>query len=320
MKSSADRKPEDDAPSGLAHSAADDDRTLAARARIDQLTEEINRHDHLYYVKDAPEISDFEYDALFGRLKRLEEDHPGLRKLDSPTQRVGADPLDALPSAEHAAAMLSLDSSYELGDVRKFDERLRSALNCDRIRYVLEPKLDGASVELVYEQGILVRAVTRGNGRVGEVVTGNARTIRSVPLRLLAGADRPAPEFLSVRAEAIMSLSEFESLNNMRRRKGRPLYKNARNLTSGALRQLDSRETARRPLIVLAFDILKMAGEAAPPPTTDRQALSALKAWASRPSRPRRRSKRPGPSTKSRSITTASTNGATTSTTRSTAS
>lgn len=245
---------------------------------IERLVKEIDRHDHLYYVKDAPEISDFKYDALFRRLQELEQAHPELRTPDSPTQRVGAEPLNELPSAEHAAPMLSLDSSYELGDARRFDERVRKDLDLDTIQYVLEPKLDGASIELVYEKGLLVRAATRGNGRVGEVVTENVRTIRSIPLRLQKGAKRwPLPGFLSVRGEAIMPLSEFEHLNNSRRVKGRPEYKNARNVTSGALRQLDSRTVARRPLQVFAFDVLHM--EDGPSLATDRQALSAMKSW-----------------------------------------
>ena len=252
--------------------------SAAAAQEIKRLVKEIDRHDHLYYAKDAPEISDFEYDALFRRLQELEQAHPELRTPDSPTQRVGAEPLDELPSAEHAAPMLSLDSSYELGDVRRFDERVRKDLNLDTIQYVLEPKLDGASVELVYDNGLLVRAATRGNGRVGEVVTENVRTIRSTPLRLHGGIKRwPLPRFLSVRGETIMPLSKFEDLNRNRRTKGLPEYKNARNVTSGALRQLDSRTVARRPLQVYAFDVLHM--ENGPPLATDWQALSALRAW-----------------------------------------
>lgn len=253
----------------------------AAAQEIKRLVAEIDRHDHLYYVKDAPEVSDLEYDALYRRLQELEKAHPELRAPDSPTQRVGAEPLAELPSAEHGAPMLSLDSSYELGDVRRFDERVRKELDStgatDPIRYVLEPKLDGASLELVYEDGLLVRATTRGNGYVGEVVTENARTIRSIPLRLLDVEKQPPPRFLSVRGEAIMRLSEFQYLNHSRRRKGRPEYKNPRNVTSGALRQLDSRVVARRPLQVFAFDVLHMEG--GPPLPTDRRTLSAMKAW-----------------------------------------
>ena len=250
----------------------------AVAQEIERLVEEIDRHDHLYYAKDAPEISDFEYDALFRRLQELEKAHPELCVPDSPTQRVGAEPLAELSSAEHAAPMLSLDSSYELGDVRRFDERVRKDLDIDEIQYVLEPKLDGASIELVYEKGLLVRATTRGNGRVGEVVTENVRTIRSIPLRLRGDTKRwPLPGFLSVRGEVIMPLNEFEVLNRNRRMKGLPEYENARNVTSGALRQLDSRTVARRPLQVFAFDVLHM--EDGPSLATDREALSAMKVW-----------------------------------------
>ena len=180
-----------------------------AAAEIERLSAEINRHDHLYHVEAAPEIGDSAYDALFRRLQALEAAHPSLLAPDSPTQRVGADPREALPSVEHAVPMLSLDSAHELAAVRRFDERLRKALGDEDIRYVLEPKLDGASLELVYVNGILDRAVTRGNGLVGEGVTENARTIPSVPLRLRED-ERPAPRFLSVRGEAIMYLSDFE--------------------------------------------------------------------------------------------------------------
>ncbi len=244
---------------------------------IKRLAAEIDRHDHLYFVMDEPEISDFEYDALFRRLQELERAHPEMRRPDSPTLRVGAEPVAELPTAEHAAPMLSLDSSYEIEDMRRFDERLRKALSRDTVDYVLEPKLDGASLELVYEEGLLVRAATRGNGFAGEVVTENVRTIRSVPLRLRGGTKWPVPSFLSVRGEAVMRLSDFDFLNHSRRRKGRSEYMNPRSTASGALRQLDSRAAARRPLVLLAFDVLALEG--APEPATDRKALSALKTW-----------------------------------------
>lgn len=250
-----------------------------ATQEMARLAAEIARHDHLYFAKDAPEISDRKYDELFRRLVELEEAHPELRAADSPTRRVGADPVEALPSADHVAPMLSLDSSYELGDVRRFDERARKALDAEVVQYVLEPKLDGASLELVYENGVLARAVTRGNGRVGEVVTENVRTIRSVPLRLVEDK-RAAPALLAVRGEAIVPISEFEFLNRDRRRKGRPEYMNPRNVAAGALRNLDSRTAARRPLAVLAFDVLAVEGGDAF--ATDRQALKALKEWGLR--------------------------------------
>lgn len=252
----------------------------AVAQEMKRLTKEVAHHDHLYFGMDAPEISDFEYDELFRRLVELEAAHPDLRAPDSPTQRVGADPLGELPSAEHAAPMLSLDSSYTLGDVRRFDERLRTTLETETVRYLLEPKLDGASVEFVYENGVLVRAATRGNGRVGEVVTENVRTIRSAPLRLRGDGKWPTPAFLAVRGEAIMKLSDFNSLNDSRRQQGRTEYMNPRNVVSGALRQLDSRIAARRPLTALAFDVLDIKGGRKL--ATGRQALSALKAWGFR--------------------------------------
>lgn len=260
-----------------------------AAQEINQLAKEIDRHDDLYYNQTAPEISDFEYDRLFRRLLELEKAHPSLRADDSPTQRVGAEPLSSLPKQEHARPMLSLDSSYEMGDVRRFDERVRSELGSETVSYLLEPKLDGASLELVYKHGVLTSAVTRGNGRVGEEIVENARTIRSVPLRL-AQKHKAAPAFLSVRCEAVMYLSDFEALNARRRRAKRKEYMNPRNATSGALRQLDSRITAQRALTVVAFDILHLrmteadASAESPfktesPFETDQEAVKALKEW-----------------------------------------
>ena len=246
-----------------------------AAAEIARLSAEINRHDRLYYSENRPEISDAAYDVLFRRLQALEADHPALARPDSPTQRVGADPRESLPNLEHAVPMLSLDSAHDLDAVRRFDERLRKALGDEDIRYVIEPKLDGASLELVYVEGVLDRAVTRGNGRVGEGVTENARTIPSVPLRL-RDEEIAAPAFLSVRGEALMYLDDFESLNQRRIESDEQPYQNPRNATSGALRQLDSRITAQRPLSVLAYDVLAVEGAAF---DTDSEGLAALKSW-----------------------------------------
>jgi DNA ligase (NAD+) len=137
-------------------------------ALVEELRDEIRRHDHLYYVKGRPEVADSVYDALFRRLQALEEAHPGLVTPDSPTQRVGAEPADSLPTVRHAAPMLSLDSTQDPAEVRRFDDRVRKAVEGGEVEYLLEPKLDGVSMELVYEDGILSRAVTRGNGREGE--------------------------------------------------------------------------------------------------------------------------------------------------------
>ena len=251
----------------------------AAEEEIKRLSAAINRHGHLYYVEAAPEIADSAYDKLFRRLQALEAAHPALLALDSPTQRVGADPRETLPSVDHVVPMLSLDSAQEVEAVRRFDERLRKALGDEgEVRYVLEPKLDGASLELVYVEGVLDRAVTRGNGRVGEGVTENVRTIPTVPLRLREDV-RPVPALLSVRGEALMYLSQFEALNQRRIEAGDPPYQNPRNATSGALRQLDSRITAKRPLAVLAYDILEVVGVSF---ASDSEGLAALKAWGLR--------------------------------------
>ena len=260
-----------------------------AAAEAAELRPELHRHNRLYHIEDSPEISDSAYDALFRRLQALEAAHPSLATADSPTQRVGADPLESLPNIEHAAPMLSLDSARSVAEVRRFDQRLRKALGDEEIRYLLEPKLDGASLELVYEGGVLARAVTRGNGRVGEGVTENARTIPTVPLRLGEKEERgrteeeasTVPAFLSVRGEAIMHLSDFEALNQRRIEASKPPYQNPRNATSGALRQLDSRMAARRPLTVVAYDVMAVEG-AAFDFGNDSDRIEALKAWGFR--------------------------------------
>ncbi|MDH3222147.1 MAG: NAD-dependent DNA ligase LigA, partial [Gemmatimonadota bacterium] len=252
------------------------DARAAASREIEALSQQLRLHNHLYYVEAAPRISDAAYDDLFRRLQALEAEYPELLRADSPTQRVGAEPKDGLPAVAHVVPMLSLDSSQELDAVRRFDERLERALGGDVEReYLVEPKLDGASVELVYEDGVLVRGVTRGNGVVGEEVTENVRTIRSVPLRLRE-EKRPIPTLLSVRGEALMYLSAFEALNEARMTAGEEPYQNPRNATSGALRQLDSRITASRPLTVIAYDVLAVEGVEL---ETDVEGIRALSDW-----------------------------------------
>ena len=261
----------------------------AATAEAERLRTEIRRHDHLYHVEHRPEISDGAFDKLYRALKAIEEAFPELVTPDSPTQRVGADPLSELPVVPHVVAMLSLDSSEEQDDLRRFDERVRKAVE-GPVEYLVEPKLDGSSLELVYVDGVLDRAVTRGNGMEGEGVTENARTIPSVPLRLrterepttreqgdersaaggpedgvpeVAGEDLPPsdtalpiPSLLAVRGEVLMYLSSFEELNRGRVEAGLEPYANPRNAAAGALRQLDSRITRTRPLEFFAYDIL----------------------------------------------------------------
>jgi len=245
-----------------------------AEAQAQSLRQLIQRHNFLYYVEAKPEVSDGEYDALFNRLVSLEEAFPGLATPDSPTQRVGAEPREGLPAIPHTAPMLSLDSTKEEEDLIRFDDRIRKVVG-ESARYLVEPKLDGASVELVYEEGVLVRAVTRGNGREGEGVTENVRTISSVPLRLRDEA-RPVPPFLSVRGEVLMYLSAFRALNQKLVEDGSDPFANPRNASAGALRQLDSRITAQRPLDLLAFDVLSVTGVEF---QEDREVVEALRDW-----------------------------------------
>ncbi len=225
-----------------------------ARPRIDALRESIRRHDHAYYVLDRPEISDEEYDLLFDELRRLEQVYPELVTPDSPTRRVGGAPLPAFTQVRHAAPMLSLDSVTTPDAVRQFDRRIRQSLG-ERTKYVLEPKFDGLSLELVYEDGGFVRASTRGDGVRGEDVTQNIKTIPALPLRLRTGA-AAVPRVLAVRAEALMHIDDFTTLNAALERDGKPVFANPRNAAAGSIRQLDSRITASRRLNLVVYDEL----------------------------------------------------------------
>ena len=247
--------------------------------RIRRLQDEIRRHDFLYYVKDRPAISDEEYDRLFRELKSLEEAHPELLTTDSPTQRVAGQPLDSFPTVEHAAPMLSLDSDQSEATLRRFDERVRKGLGPDfPVSYVLEPKLDGASIELVYEHGVLTRASTRGDGSRGEGVTANVRTIPAVPLRLRE-EEREVPPFLAIRGEVLMHSGPFEKLNERLLAEGKEPFANPRNAAAGALRQLDPRLTASRPLDMYAYDVIAAEGLAV---ATQAETLAALRDWGLR--------------------------------------
>ncbi|HEX2271249.1 MAG TPA: NAD-dependent DNA ligase LigA [Pyrinomonadaceae bacterium] len=222
---------------------------------IEKLRDEIHRHDELYYVNDEPEISDREYDLLLEKLKKLEEAHPELITPDSPTQRVGGRPADGFPEVVHTRQMLSLDNSYNIDELRAFDERCRRLADGRPLEYVAELKIDGLSLSLHYEGSVLIRGVTRGDGRIGEDVTQNARTIRSVPLRLKPEAKR-IDSALEVRGEVFIPLKVFEQTNAEREEQGEPRYVNPRNAASGAIRQLDSRLVARRKLDMFAYDLL----------------------------------------------------------------
>ena len=227
-----------------------------ARRRAERLRAAIRRHDYLYYVLDRPAISDAAYDRLFAELVRLEASYPALATPDSPTRRVGGAPLAAFPEVRHRARLLSLESVTDPDEVRRFDARVSAALGRPP-RYVLEPKFDGLSIEVVYRDGVLERASTRGDGERGEDVTANVRTIASVPLRL-RGA--PPPRLLAVRGEAIMRERDFRALNARLAHEGQAPFANPRNAAAGSLRQLDPRVTARRRLDVFFYDVLEADG------------------------------------------------------------
>ena len=217
-----------------------------------KLRREILRHEELYYVRDAPEISDAEYDALVERLRALEEEHPGLRTPDSPTLRVGGRPAEGFDEYVHRRPMLSLDNSYNIEDLRAFDERCRKLAGGRRFQYVAELKIDGLSLSLHYEGGLLARGVTRGDGRRGEDVTQNVRTIRTIPLRLKDGREGD----IEVRGEAYLSRKAFASLNAEREELDEPRFANPRNAAAGTIRQLDPKIVARRRLDLFAYDVL----------------------------------------------------------------
>jgi DNA ligase (NAD+) len=251
---------------------------LAAKAtarEIEKLREEIRRHDELYYVNNSPEISDREYDAQLEQLQKLEQAHPELITPDSPTQRVGGRPAEGFPEVVHSRQMLSLDNSYNIDELRAFDERCRRLADGRRLDYVAELKIDGLSLSLQYADGLLVRGVTRGDGRIGEDVTQNARTIRSVPLRLRSGA-KVIDSNVEVRGEVFIPREVFEKTNAEREEAGEPRFANPRNAAAGAIRQLDSRLVARRKLDMFVYDLF--AGGGRKPFPTHWEALEWLQA------------------------------------------
>jgi DNA ligase (NAD+) len=219
------------------------------RAQVERLHQRINRHNYLYYVLDAPEITDAEYDQLMRRLEALEREHPEFVTADSPTQRVGAAPSEKFAAVRHRRAMLSLSNAMSADEMREFDQRVRRMLKLSGdVEYVTEVKFDGLAVELVYEDGALAVGSTRGDGINGEDVTANIRTIKSVPLRLMASSHGHLPSLLEVRGEVILPRKAFARLNEERTERGDPPFANPRNAAAGSLRQLDSRVTSRRPL------------------------------------------------------------------------
>ena len=247
-----------------------------ARQRIDFLVEELNRHNRLYYALDRPEISDAEYDRLLRELVELEAAHPKLRRLDSPTQRVGTPPAEGFAEVRHAVPMLSLDNAMDEGELRAFDERIRRLLGSDTpVEYLAEPKLDGASIEVVYERGVLVVGATRGDGRVGEDVTANLKLCPSLPLTLV-GAPRPSAR-VSVRGEIVLPIAAFERLNARRLEQGLEPFANPRNAAAGSLRQLHDIDRAR--LRALEFRVYALAEGVPAGVHTQDGVLRTLAAW-----------------------------------------
>jgi len=221
------------------------------KKQIEQLRSEIRRHDYLYYVLNQPEISDREYDEFFTKLKLLERANPQFVTPDSPTQRVSGRPLDSFKNVRHAVPMLSMDNTYNAGELKAFDERVRKQLGSDDYDYVVELKIDGVAISLRYEKGRLTRAATRGDGEVGDDVTANVRTIKAVPLMLLGG--KQIPDVLEVRGEVYMPTKSFIELNKQKEKAGEPPFANPRNATAGSLKLLDSRTTAKRNLAFFAY-------------------------------------------------------------------
>ena len=226
-----------------------------ARQRAEFLRAELERHNHLYYVEARPEISDREFDRLLRELQDLEAAHPDLATPDSPTQRVGGAPLAGFRQVKHAMPMMSLDNTYSVEEMREFDARIRKALGVESVDYVLEPKVDGVSISLRYEHGVLAVAATRGDGKTGDDVTANAKTIRSIPLRI----PTDAPTF-EVRGEAYLGKAAFAKLNAERARAGEELFANPRNATAGSLKLLDPKVVAARPLAAVLYATGELVG------------------------------------------------------------
>ena len=227
---------------------------MNVETKINRLRKTLERHNRLYYVEDAPEITDAEYDALFRELQALEAAHPELRSPDSPTQRVGGAPLAEFGEVRHRTPMLSISNAFSEEEVRAFDKRVAQAVGAEVVEYAAEPKLDGLAVSLIYRDGLFTQGATRGDGTTGEDVTANLRTVHSVPLKISA-------KNLEVRGEVLMYRSDFDKLNERQRKAGQKEYVNPRNAAAGAVRQLDSRITAARPLRFFAYALVSGADQ-----------------------------------------------------------
>ena len=232
----------------------------AIKKRVEKFREEIEYHNYRYYVLDQPEISDAQYDRMMRDLEKLEKDYPELRSPNSPTQRVGATPLEEFEIVRHTLPMLSLANAFDETEARDFDKRVRKFLGTsEEVEYVAEPKFDGLAIELVYERGQFAVGSTRGDGVNGENITQNLRTIKTIPLQLLR-KEFPVPERLEVRGEAIMQLKKFRELNRKREEMGEPPFANPRNAAAGSIRQLDPKITAERPLETYFYALGEVRG------------------------------------------------------------
>ena len=248
-------------------------------ARVKELREQINYHNYRYYVLDDPVISDAEFDRLLQELTRLEEQYPELLTPDSPTQRVGAAPLEKFETVAHRQPMLSLENAFSEAEARDFDERLQRFLRTTAdFHYVMEPKMDGTAIELVYEHSRFTVGSTRGDGIRGENVTQNLKTIHTIPLQVLT-REEPAPELLEVRGEVYMDLEDFKKLNEQRQAQGEPVFANPRNAAAGSLRQLDPAITAARPLKIYCYGIGEVRGRSF---ATHWEVLQTLIKWGFR--------------------------------------
>src|SRR6266404_3766223 len=253
------------------------------KREVEELREKLRHHEYRYHVLDDPEISDAAYDALLRKLKDLETAHPELITSDSPTSRVGAPPREGLETVRHTRPMLSLDNAFSFDALRSFDRRVREGIGRDSIEYIAEHKFDGLSIALWYEEGVLMRGITRGDGTTGEDVTPNVRTIRSIPLRIDQESLKKAkvPASFEVRGEVMMTRKAFEALNRAQEQNGGKVFANARNAAAGAVRMLDSSITAQRRLDFFAYYLLTDGRAVFPKHSESLVALEALRFRAS---------------------------------------
>jgi DNA ligase (NAD+) len=255
------------------------------KKELEELRDQIRYHNRRYYMQDDPEITDAEYDRLFQKLLKLEDKYPQLVSPDSPSQRVGAEPQKTFTQVAHRQPMLSLENGFNENDIREFDARIQRLLKetyqCD---YLVEPKMDGLAVEIVYERGRLAVASTRGDGYTGENITANIKTLMTIPLTLTCSqTNLPVPDLLEVRGEVYIETEEFKELNRERLLKDMPPFANPRNAAAGSLRQLDPRITAKRPLNIFCYGVGEITGRTF---ETHKEMLIALQSWGLRVNRP----------------------------------